>query len=206
MQPLQPISICRRCGRVLTDPVSIALGVGPVCRLRAKNFEYKMKNKTNLFGEGVDYSYGVTNGVLHITDNNGPVSVTNAMERVLIEIWGSVDIVAMPVIYRDSQGIWDGVHFATTIEGDRKSISGVRFYSINETELEKALEKARLPKTFSQRQLGKKDELSIEEYKQAVAEKYDRLERGGSSKKPHHNRAYKKRKKPGKKTHRKKRK
>lgn len=56
------------------------------------------------------------------------------------------------------------------------------------------------------RQLGKKDELSIEEFKQMELEKYNRLERGGSAKKPHHNRAYHKRKKPGKKTHRKRKK
>ncbi len=53
---------------------------------------------------------------------------------------------------------------------------------------------------------GKASEMDIEAYKRAQAEKYERLERGGSARKPHHNKAQHKRKKPGKKTHRKQKK
>lgn len=31
LKPGKPVSICRHCGRVLTDPKSIEAGIGPEC-------------------------------------------------------------------------------------------------------------------------------------------------------------------------------
>ncbi len=146
-KPAVPCSICKR---PLTDPVSIALGIGPVCRITKKQKAAKMKQSENLFGSGVDYSFDITGNVLHIKDNNGAVSVTNAIDRVLTEIWESgVDIRAHNVIYRDSDGIWDGVHFvamlhpATENIQERREVKGIRFYAITEKDLALAIEKAR---------------------------------------------------------------
>lgn len=146
-----PTAFCRICNRPLTDPVSVRVGVGPVCRVKQKNKDLRMKKTGTLFGDGVSYTYGVTNGVLHIVDKDGAVSVTNAMERVLLEIWEQgEDLPNLLVIYKDSLGTWDGVHFTATkrpkgelVDAETLHISGVRMYSINETELEPALAKAR---------------------------------------------------------------
>lgn len=31
-KPATGVAMCRRCGRLLTDPVSVDAGIGPVCR------------------------------------------------------------------------------------------------------------------------------------------------------------------------------
>lgn len=31
LKPGKPVAVCRHCGRVLTDPKSVAAGIGPEC-------------------------------------------------------------------------------------------------------------------------------------------------------------------------------
>lgn len=72
-----------------------------------------------------DYSYSRIDGILVIEDLcRGSISVTNDIENVLYSIdedtgWLRGD---PPVIYRDSQGMWDGV----TVKGRRF----YRFFSV----------------------------------------------------------------------------
>jgi hypothetical protein len=48
-------------------------------------------------------------GVLCLIDHNGPRSLTNDMERVIEDLALSGTNVDRPIVYRDSEGIWDGV-------------------------------------------------------------------------------------------------
>jgi hypothetical protein len=79
----------------------------------------------------------VDNKLLAIVDLNQPGarSVTNAIDEILIELreqYG-LDLPTL-IIYRDSQGVWDGVaHLEGTFRG---------FYSINETDFASAVDKA----------------------------------------------------------------
>jgi hypothetical protein len=58
-----------------------------------------------------DYSAELESGVLRITDLNiGGMSVTNDIERVIREMRSAgIDVDGTPIIYRDSDGRWDGV-------------------------------------------------------------------------------------------------
>jgi len=56
------------------------------------------------------YTTELTNGVLCITDLNIGKSVTNDAENVIADlIKGGWDFTTIPVIYRDSIGMWDGL-------------------------------------------------------------------------------------------------
>lgn len=103
----------------------------------------KMKNKKS---KSV-YEWQIVNQtVLFIEDLNQGMSVTNNIENVLEEIGqelkassgGSISINDLQVIYRDTNGNIDGVN---TQDGRLNT-----FYSINETDLEKALEKLQVRK------------------------------------------------------------
>ncbi len=56
------------------------------------------------------YDYGITDGVIWIIDQDtSKMSVTNDIENVVEEIAKKENIMKLtPVVYRDSQGIWDG--------------------------------------------------------------------------------------------------
>ena len=58
-----------------------------------------------------DYEYTVEGGTLCIIDlDKGGVSVTNDMENVLADIQSAEGLLDdLKVVYRDSDGIWDGV-------------------------------------------------------------------------------------------------
>ena len=89
-----------------------------------------------------NYEWEIREGILCIEDQNlGGVSVTNDIENILTEIYLYSDnsIRDMKVIYRDSDGIWDGVHPKW---GQRKCES-VNFYPIQERELEIAIAKVK---------------------------------------------------------------
>lgn len=103
----------------------------------------KMKNKISLSC----YEWQLCNQkVIFIEDMNQGVTVTNNIENVLEEIeqelsnnsGGVVSIDDLHVIYRDTLGIIDGVKTS-----GRKFHS---FFNINETDLEKALEKIQVRK------------------------------------------------------------
>ena len=125
------MSICKRCGKNLNDPKSIRLELGPICRILIKNEE---KDRTeDMFG-GPDFDYEVMGSVVVIYDlDKGGKSVTNGIDMVLEaiarEIGGLSD---KKVIYRDSQGVFDGVNTDKTKQ---------RFFSIGEESLNLALKK-----------------------------------------------------------------
>lgn len=81
-----------------------------------------------------DYIYFIKGKVLIIEDSDlGNLSVTNDIQNVLTSIKKDLDFLPETIIYRDSEGNFDGVEHE---QGTFK-----RFYSVNESELEKALEK-----------------------------------------------------------------
>jgi hypothetical protein len=135
---------CNCCGKSLTDPVSVDLGIGPICRVNKKIEELQEKT-SNLFANRSQYDWGITpdGKVLYITDEGGLKSVTNDLENVLRDIADEMSVEMLRntrIMYRDSMGIWDGV----TIEfcsDQEQIIHGIHFFPITEKEFEPAKEK-----------------------------------------------------------------
>lgn len=78
-----------------------------------------------------DYTYTVEGSVIAIIDlDQGSKSVTNDIENVLDDIRAEIgDLAGYGVIYRDSMARWDGVRLERGV---------VEFYSLNETDPERA--------------------------------------------------------------------
>src|SRR5690606_27147290 len=98
---------CRNCKKPISADVSVEIGLGPICR---RNLKVKERGTTRpLFRS--KYNYWHEGDVLVITDQNGPVSLTNDMENVLeyLRRTGNITSTNQTIIYKDSQGIWDGV-------------------------------------------------------------------------------------------------
>jgi len=99
----------------LTDPVSIEQGIGPVC-LAKMQVESGLSRNTDQARQS-DYDYHITRGsdaVLVITDlDKGGMSATNNMEAILSNIAAeqgtTVSQLTLPIVYRDSEGNYDGV-------------------------------------------------------------------------------------------------
>jgi hypothetical protein len=107
------ISKCGCCGKPLSDPISVKLGIGPVCRIALKIKDMKNKNQ-NLFGMTAQYSWGIDGLVLWIKDTGKDCrSVTNDMENVLSEIQADLPegklLTDYKIMYLDSLAVWDGV-------------------------------------------------------------------------------------------------
>lgn len=100
---------CICCGRVLTDPVSIAAGIGPVCAMTAKEAELASRNG-HLFR--AEYRVRVDAGVIVIEDLDRGRTVTNDAEAVIADLARVGHDLTLPVMYRDSSGIWDGMEVA----------------------------------------------------------------------------------------------
>ena len=84
-----------------------------------------------------DYLYQIESGVLVIIDLDRPgkISVTNNIKRILMDIKSEIGTLPDKIIYRDSQGEFDGIEHK---EGIFK-----RFYPVRETDLHTALEKVK---------------------------------------------------------------
>jgi len=122
----------------LSDPVSVELEIGPVCRVNKKIDEMNEKTK-NIFASRALFEYGITGDILWITDEKGFKSVTNDMENVLrdiAEVIGFEQLCHKKIMYRDSMGIWDGVRFS-----GESSISSISFFPLTEKDAFKAKEK-----------------------------------------------------------------
>lgn len=137
-QVLPPANVCRCCGRSLTDPISVELGMGPICRIHQKTS--RMQEQTlNLFGNRAQYTWDRDGDIIAIVDADngyGP-SVTNDIQNVLryIALELGEGLQDYRILYRDSRGIWDGVHILS--HGGRHT-GGVQFYSINERDYQRA--------------------------------------------------------------------
>jgi hypothetical protein len=139
---------CSKCGRPLSNPVSIELGMGPICRVETKSAE---ANTNNLFSMRSSYDVVSTfPGALVILDMSKPgqaiKTVTNDIDNVLEDlrgIYGSLD--SYKIMYRDSYGVYDAVSH----EKGRYR----HFYSLgNEKNMEEAYKKLmdKTPKTVSE--------------------------------------------------------
>lgn len=147
---------CKICGKKLTNPISILLEIGPVCRMNRKLEEFNLK-EGNMFGNRAKYYWWITNSVLCIKDiGKNCRSVTNDIENVLKEIaneMGSKRFMGMiAYIYQDSEGVWDEVRFDTEVSfdfADKEAeaseenihINRLTFHSIGEKDVHEALKK-----------------------------------------------------------------
>lgn len=133
---------CVKCGKPLTDPISIAHKLGPVCRLNKK---MENMNNGNLFAARAEYTYDVEGSMLWIEDKGGLKSVTNDIENILVDIAMIQDISKKKIMYKDTDGIWDGITatiISKKVEGKNSvSISNLDFFPITEKEFKKAKEK-----------------------------------------------------------------
>ena len=118
---MQP-TICGKCHRVLKNPVSIERGYGPQCygaTTSAQREHKKPFTQMTIFDPADESDYGYK--LLHPTKDAGPVlvitdhdrggkSATNNMEAILAKISREAgEIEGIPIIYCDSDGMWDGV-------------------------------------------------------------------------------------------------
>lgn len=87
-----------------------------------------------------DYIWNTSGNVLLIQDlDQGRMSVTNDIENVLSDLQKSIgdSIKSMDIIYRDSNGVWDGV----IAEWGVSRCTDARFYHIGETNKDNAIQK-----------------------------------------------------------------
>lgn len=98
---------CYMCKKPLTDPVSVRLGIGPVCRMKRKE-----DMKRDLFCFAADYTWGIDGEIIWIKDNsNGSRTVTNDSENVICEIAAELHepITNFAIMYRDTESVWDEI-------------------------------------------------------------------------------------------------
>lgn len=130
---------CRKCGKTLTNPVSIEIGMGAICRMSNKLMDKNEKTE-NMFASRSEYDYKLDGNIIAIEDRKGMKSVTNDIENVLSDIMklentNSAFFTDKRIIYKDSDGIWDEVRLQ--IE-ERGIITKVTFHPITEMDYEKA--------------------------------------------------------------------
>jgi hypothetical protein len=130
-------SCCGKCGKGLTNPVSIATGFGPQCRIQLKISAKQHDELGDLFMlEHAKFKYALHGDVLVILDLNEGKSVTNDIEWVLAEIFSTSlkPTLLHGVIYQDSMGVFDLVQI------NQKGLF-CAFVSVNEMTIGPALEK-----------------------------------------------------------------
>lgn len=99
--------ICRICGRVLTDPKSLKAGIGPVCN--------GAEHSKSRIGKPEDddmrsrYTTAIRDGLIVLEDQDQGRSVTNDAELVIQDLRSRHMDLSMPVIYRDTDGMWTGM-------------------------------------------------------------------------------------------------
>lgn len=99
---------CRCCGKPLTDPVSIELGIGPVCQMKRKHEDANDMNQS-LFPAAV-YGVRLDGVVLAITDQDRGRTVTNDVRNVIAELRrDGYDVDQLRIMYCDTDGVWDGI-------------------------------------------------------------------------------------------------
>ncbi|WP_409562680.1 hypothetical protein [Hyphomicrobium sp. MC8b] len=84
------------------------------------------------------YTYEIADGVLALTDCNGPRSLTNDVENVLADLRDTLGLpLPATIVYRDTQGAWDGIAHVDGI------FSG--FYFLGTRDRDTAIAKAKSP-------------------------------------------------------------
>lgn len=102
---------CTRCGKELSDPISIRRGIGPEC-WRKRLQDARREKSINMFNNRAQYTWGIDGNILWLKDQSGDGrSLTNDLENCLVEIQAETEqpINAYSIIYKDSEGIWDGI-------------------------------------------------------------------------------------------------
>ncbi len=104
---------CMICKKPLTDPLSIELGMGPVCRISRKKAEHANRDG-NMFGNRAVYCWGIDGDVLWLKDMSTDTrSLTNDIENCIVEISEQLpegtSIADYKIMYKDSDGVWDAV-------------------------------------------------------------------------------------------------
>jgi hypothetical protein len=122
---------CAVCGRELTDPLSVEVGIGPFCRANLKT-DQANDPTLNLFASRSEFEYTIDGPVIMIRDLGGPKSATNDMGLILSDITRDeqIDLNHYRIMYLDSMRIWDGVLANPT-----------RFFSLNERDPVRARQK-----------------------------------------------------------------
>lgn len=102
-------------------------------------------NSGNLFANRAEYEYDVEGSILWIEDKGGLKTVTNDIDNILKDIAMIQDISKKKIMYKDSDGIWDGISATITtknVNGEKTvSISNLDFFPLTEKEFGKAKEK-----------------------------------------------------------------
>jgi hypothetical protein len=104
---------CRVCGRPLTDPASVAAGVGPICG--GKGGRQHEPRERNGGASGFDlfrstYSWTDDGRVVAIIDSGIGKSVADDAEMVIAELVAAGVLVDQrEIIYRDTTGTWDRI-------------------------------------------------------------------------------------------------
>ena len=136
-------TVCGKCQRTLKNPKSMERGYGPLCWGKVSKDRKADDDRNQAMRSDFTYHTREINGtsVLVIIDlDQGGMSVTNNVEAVVKSIAAELGPVVyrMPIIYKDSMGIYDGI--------DGSNLASP-FYSIGETDevraATKAAEKAR---------------------------------------------------------------
>ena len=113
--PPRATSHCQICGRQLTNSVSVALHIGPVCRggYQAINLYNPENPQMDAFKTRASWTYEhiEDHNIIAITDQFDPLhpsmSVTNDAEAVIEALAHMEDLSNTRVIYCDTDGRWD---------------------------------------------------------------------------------------------------
>ena len=120
-----PVSICRICRRHLKNPLSVKLGVGPVCR--AKNRKqgefYFMHAQALLLEQEREYI------LVRDTGHDSGRSVTNDAEYIIGQLYDEYSISdETRIFYEDSEGRIDELlHSGRKLTGFKAGHEGVEF-------------------------------------------------------------------------------
>lgn len=102
-------------------------------------------NIGNLFATRAEYNYDMEGSILWIEDKGGLKSVTNDIDNILVDIALIHNISNKKIMYKDSDGIWDGITASVTtkkVNGKNTvSISNLDFFPLTEKDFGKAKEK-----------------------------------------------------------------
>lgn len=109
----EPSRWCRNCGKPLTNPMSVQLGMGPVCYPRRRTRHPRQKRAMSRDPSGIpraDYTWHLDGEVVVIVDLDRGRSVTNDADRVIEDlIAAGLRIDDYAVIYLDTMKRWDGL-------------------------------------------------------------------------------------------------
>lgn len=103
-----PGSVCGICGRPLTNPASVAAGIGPVCAGKG----HGIINKGEIEMKGANYTVSEQAVAIVVEDLNTGRSVTNSADEVIEDLRARGLDLTKPVIYRDTMGQWDMLRVA----------------------------------------------------------------------------------------------